>query len=230
MASRKPKQPAKAKRASSSLAKKSKAPAVKTPPAKKAKTPPAKKAKTSPAPLKKAKTSPAPLKKKAKTPPVKKAKPEAGKRASAPRATPARDARSALLQKRAITATLAPVPPGKDVVDAYLRDVDHPFKAEMEAVRRIILGASSKISERIKWNAPSFHYKEDLGAFNPRATEFAHLILLFPGGAGMQAEGGLLEGEHKDRREVKFHGMDDVAAKKPALEKLIKRWVALRDR
>lgn len=166
-------------------------------------------------------------KSRSKTGATSKAKPAAS---SSPKATPARDALSALAQKRAIKATLGPSADGKEVVEAYLRDVDHPFKAEMEAVRQIILGASPKISERIKWNAPSFYYKEDLGAFNPRATEYAHLILLFPGGAGMQPDDGLLEGKHKDRREVKFHSLSDVASKKPALEKLIKRWVALRDR
>ena len=144
--------------------------------------------------------------------------------------TRARDALNALAKKKAITATLSPAVDGKSVVDAYMRDVDHPFRAEMEAVRRIILSASPKIAERIKWNAPSFYYKEDLGAFNPRATEYAHLILLFPGGAGMQDEGGLLEGNHKDRREAKFHSVQDVNAKKPALEKLVKRWVSLRDK
>lgn len=145
------------------------------------------------------------------------------------KATPARDARQALTQKRAIAAALSPAADGKAVVDAYMRDVDHPFKAEMQAVREIILGASPKVAERIKWNAPSFYYKEDLGAFNPRATEYAHLILLFPGGEGMQDSGGLLEGNHKDRREAKFHSVDDVKAKKRALEKLVKAWVALRD-
>lgn len=149
---------------------------------------------------------------------------------STPKATPARDARSALAQKKAILATLNPAANGKAVVDAYMREVDHPFKAEMAALRQIILAASPKISERIKWNAPSFYYKEDLGAFNPRATEYAHLILLFPGGHGMQDDTGLLEGSHKDRREAKFHSMSDVNAKKPALEKLVKRWVAQRDR
>jgi len=151
------------------------------------------------------------------------------KQASAPRATPARDARKALEAKKAISRTLAPPPDGKAVVEAYLRDLDHPFKQEIEAVRAIILGASDKLAERIKWNAPSFHYKEDLGAFNPRATEYAHLILLFPGGGGMDDTSGLLEGNHKDRREAKFHSLDDVKAKRPALEKLVKRWVALRD-
>jgi hypothetical protein len=185
----------------------------------------------------KAKPSPKPVAKKAvakkavaKKAVAKKAvaKKAIAKRSVGARTTLARDALSTLAQKRAITATLTPRPTDKEVVDAYLRDVDHPFKAEMEAVRQIILGASPKISERIKWNAPSFYYQEDLGAFNPRAMEYAHLILLFPDGAGMD-DSRLLEGKHKDRREVKFHGMDDVRAKKPALEKLVKRWVALRD-
>lgn len=174
------------------------------------------------------KARPAKAKVKAKVQPAKVKKPEPAIKLA--HATPAKDAVSALAQKKAIAAMLSPAADGKAVVDAYMRDVDHPFKAEMEALRQIILGASSKISERIKWNAPSFFYKEDLGAFNPRATEFAHLILLFPGGAGMQDDGELLEGQHKDRREAKFHNMAEVVAKKPALEKLIKRWVALRDR
>jgi hypothetical protein len=145
------------------------------------------------------------------------------------RSAPPMDALSELVQKRSILRALTAVEDGKTVVDAYMRDVDHPFKAEMQAVRQIILNASPKISERIKWNAPSFHYKEDLGAFHPRATEYAHLILLFPEGAGMQDDTGLLEGSHKDRREAKFHSMADVAKKKPALEALVKHWVELRD-
>jgi hypothetical protein len=193
--------------------KKTKAPS-KAPPKKK--PAPAKKAPAKKAPAKKAPAKP----KKSKAP---------AKRAPA-LATPARDARKALELKKTIKRVLLPQHDGKAVVDAYMRDVDHPFKAEMEAVRQIIIGASDKLGERIKWNAPSFFYKEDLGAFNPRATEYAHLILLFPGGAGMDDGGSLLEGNHKDRREAKFHSLEDVKSKKAALEKLVKRWVALRDR
>jgi hypothetical protein len=179
-------------------------------------------------PLTSAKKAPA-KKAPAKKAPAKKAPAVVRSASVSQKATPARDALQALTQKRAIAAALSPVSDGKDVVDAYMRDVDHPFKAEMQAVREIILGASPKITERIKWNAPSFYYKEDLGAFNPRATEFAHLILLFPDGQGMDDSNRLLEGNHKDRREAKFHSLDDVKAKKRSLEKLVKAWVALRD-
>ena len=131
--------------------------------------------------------------------------------------------------KKAIEQVIAPIESEKAVVDAYMRDLDHPFKAELEAVRAIILGVSDKISERIKWNAPSFFYKEDLAAFNPRASEFAHVIVLFPGGAGIPAKSTLLEGKAKDRREAKFHSLEDIQTKKKALQKLVKEWVALRD-
>jgi hypothetical protein len=208
---------------------------------------PAKKAPAKKATVKKATPKQAPAKKatvKKATPkqaPAKKAPPANEKSAkkksakptrvsAAPKATPARDAVQALAAKRAISQTLTPLQNDRNAVEAYLRDVEHPFKAEMEAVRAIILGVSDKISERIKWNAPSFYYKEDLGAFNPRATEYAHLILLFPGGGGMDDNSGLLEGNHKDRREAKFHSLNDVKAKKPVLEKLVKNWLALRDK
>ena len=192
--------------------------AAKKVPVKKA---PIKQAPIKQAPIKQAPAKKAPAKKKAATPTLV---------LTAPKATPARDALQALAAKRAISQTLTPLQNDRNAVEAYLRDVDHPFKAEMEAVRAIILGVSDKISERIKWNAPSFYYKEDLGAFHPRATEYAHLILLFPGGAGMDDNSGLLEGNHKDRREAKFHSLDDVKKKKSALEKLVKNWVALRDK
>jgi hypothetical protein len=188
---------------------------------------PAKPVKKAPAkPVKKAPAKKAPTKPVKKTP-VKKAP---VKQPATPKATPARDAVQALALKRTINQALTPLQNDASAVESYMSEIDHPFKAEMEAVRAIILGVSDKISERIKWNAPSFFYKEDLGAFHPRATEYAHLILLFPDGEGMDDKSGLLEGNHKDRREAKFHSLDDVKAKKRALEKLVKNWVALRDR
>jgi hypothetical protein len=218
------KAPGRKQAASKSASKK--APVKKAP----AKRTPAPKASAKKAPVKKApaKRTPAP-KASAKKAPKASAKRAPVPKAPAPKATPARDALQALAAKRAISQALTPLQNDRRAVEAYFGEIDHPFRAEMEAVRAIILGVSDKISERIKWNAPSFFYKDDLGAFNPRATEYAHLILLFPGGAGMEDKSGLLEGNHKDRREAKFHSLDDVKTKKRALEKLIKNWLALRD-
>jgi uncharacterized protein YdhG (YjbR/CyaY superfamily) len=43
-------------------------------------------------------------------------------------------------------------------VDEFLDKLDHPFKAEVQALREIIKGVNRHITEQIKWNAPSFSY------------------------------------------------------------------------
>lgn len=116
---------------------------------------------------------------------------------------------------------------GKAAVDAYLADLQHPWKAELEAVRAIILATSPLLQERIKWNSPSFYYQIDLAAFHLRETKFLHLIMVFPKDTDIQDETGLLEGKHKDRRELKFYSMEDVIAKKSDLEKVVRYWLGL---
>lgn len=101
-----------------------------------------------------------------------------------------------------------------------------PCKAEIEAVRAIIMNADAKLAERIKWNAPSFYYLKDMAAFHLRSRSFVHLIFLFPDGMDIDDSIGILEGRHVGRREIKFHGMADIEAKKPVFEKLVKDWVA----
>src|SRR5882762_2167504 len=112
-------------------------------------------------------------------------------------------------------------------VNAYISELQHPLKAEMEAVRAIILNTDSKIMERIKWNAPSFFYRGDLGAFNPRTTKFVQLIIVYPKDTVIRDSTGLLQGDYKDRREARFYDMADVQAKKAALEQVVKDWITI---
>lgn len=114
-----------------------------------------------------------------------------------------------------------------DKVNAYMRALEHPLKAEMEAVRAIILGVDSRITEGIKWNAPSFYYKGDMAVFNPRAQQYVHIV--FPNGIIIHDDTGLLEGDYVDRRMAYFHNMDDVNTRKAALEKVIRGWVSVMD-
>lgn len=113
-------------------------------------------------------------------------------------------------------------------VNEFMDKLEHPFKAEMEAVRTIIKNANNKISERIKWNAASFYYKQDIAAFHPRAQKFVHLVFIFPKGL-IQDSSGLLQGDYKDRRMAYFYSMQDVEAKKSALEKVVNDWIELMD-
>jgi hypothetical protein len=122
----------------------------------------------------------------------------------------------------------APVRGAQDV-DAFMKELRHPFKAEVQAVREIILAANKKLAERIKWNAPSFYYGADLGAFNLHQTAYVQLILVFPNGLIDDGGAGLLMGTWRDRREVRFADMKDVLAKKAALRRVVNAWVERMD-
>lgn len=112
-------------------------------------------------------------------------------------------------------------------VDAFMENLDHPFKAEVQAVRDIIKGVNPGITEQIKWNALSFSYEGYLVTFNLWAKQHVHLV--FHNGAILSNESGLLEGDYPDRRMAYFSSMEDVEAKKTALENAIHEWVMLRD-
>ncbi|MFC5405823.1 DUF1801 domain-containing protein [Cohnella soli] len=45
---------------------------------------------------------------------------------------------------------------GSEQVKAFLQELEHPMKQEVEEVRNIIIQSNSQLTEHIKWNAPSF--------------------------------------------------------------------------
>jgi len=113
-----------------------------------------------------------------------------------------------------------------DRVDEFLRELNHPLTAEIEAVRAIIKGVDKDINEEVKWKAPSFNYKgEYLVTFNLRDTKRIHLIFHNPKIPEVKSE--LLEGDYKDRRMMYLADMKEIKAKKTALEKVLKDLIKL---
>lgn len=110
-------------------------------------------------------------------------------------------------------------------VELYMKKLVHPLKAEIEALRKIIRNSNTNISERIKWNAPSYYAKEDLVTFNHRDQKRVHLV--FHHKEIVNVKSGLLEGDYKDRRMMYFNDMKDVKAKKGELENIMNKLVAL---
>jgi uncharacterized protein YdhG (YjbR/CyaY superfamily) len=109
-------------------------------------------------------------------------------------------------------------------VNAFMKELDHPLKAEIEAVRAIIK-ANRKIAERIKWNAPSFFYKDDLVTIHVKARQHVHLIFHHP--AIVKIRSAFLEGDYKDRRMMYFENMKEVNARKKELTRIIRELVDL---
>ena len=112
-------------------------------------------------------------------------------------------------------------------VNEFMDKLDHPFKAEVQAVRKIIMNVNKHITEDIKWAAPSFSYKGYMVTFNLWAKQHVHLI--FHNGAILSNKSGLLEGDYPTRRMVYFSNMEDVKSKKSALVKAVKEWIKLMD-
>jgi len=108
-------------------------------------------------------------------------------------------------------------------VDAWFETYDNPQKDLVQAVRRVILEADPRISETIKWQAPTFMYKGNLASFYPRSTK--HVSLMFHTGASLPDPTGLLEGEGETSRVAKFLDEADLASKTEALRGLVAAWV-----
>lgn len=122
-----------------------------------------------------------------------------------------------------------------------MRALDHPLKAEIAALRAIVLSVDALIGEQIKWNAPAFfyrgemkpfdpkEYRRDIVVFNLRAT--AQVLLIFPTGARINSASQLLEGDYTDgRRIAKFRTMDEVSSKRRALIGVIADWLRAIDK
>lgn len=114
-----------------------------------------------------------------------------------------------------------------DKVADYMAKLEHPLKAGIEELRKIISNANDKLSERIKWNAPSYYYKEDLITFNPRLQKRIHII--FHHIAIIKIKSALLEGDYKDRRMVYFDSKEDIKAKKEEFSGIVNKLVQMMD-
>lgn len=113
--------------------------------------------------------------------------------------------------------------------------LDHPLKAEIEVIRRLILDAGDGVEESVKWNAPSFSLGsggEHFATFHLRRPGVVQVVLHTgakkrPAPLAMEIPDpqGLLAWQAKDRAIVAFAGSEDLATKRPAFEAIVLAWV-----
>lgn len=126
--------------------------------------------------------------------------------------------------------------PAHEQVAEFMRGLEHPLKREIEEVRAVILQTEPRLTEQIKWNAPSFCYNgDDRMTFNLHGKGFFRLI--FHRGAKVKStkspqplfedRTGLLEWPAADRAILQFTDMNDVRDKKEALAYIVKTWIEL---
>lgn len=118
--------------------------------------------------------------------------------------------------------------PDTVIVTDYMDALKHPLKTEMEAVRTIIKNANPKIAERIKWNAPSYYFKDDMVTFNHRTAKHVHLVFHHPSIANIKSK--LLEGDYKDRRMMYLRNMQEVEANEKELTRIMNELIDMIDK
>lgn len=128
----------------------------------------------------------------------------------------------------------------QEQVSQHIQKLDPSIRDIVEVLRQIILSTGNGISERIKWNNPSFYFNGEMKPFDPKEYKREiivfnlyknRIMLVFPSGAKVNDTSGLLTGDYADgRRIVVFKDLDDVRAKQATLKSVIKEWLKLIDK
>lgn len=114
-------------------------------------------------------------------------------------------------------------------VNEWMKKLDPAMRPAVNAVREIIKTAGPELSERIKWNAPSYYYKEDIVTFGPaRSKDKIMLVFHHPNIVKIKSE--LLEGDYKNRRLVYINSEKEIRYAKKELERIIKESVKMLDK
>lgn len=108
-------------------------------------------------------------------------------------------------------------------VDEWFSAYDNPQKEGVMRVREIILATDARITESIKWKAPTFEFEGNIASFYPKSKR--HVSLMFHQGARIPGDHALLEGDGDTSRSAKFADLADVEAKRGQLEAVIRAWI-----
>ncbi len=128
--------------------------------------------------------------------------------------------------------------PEKEQIDDLIAALEHPRKEIVQLLREAILAADPDISEQIKWNSPSFFYNGTMKPFDPKEYKRDivvlnlhrndHVLLVFPTGAVINDDSGLLEGKYPDGRKIaKISSLEAAVSQSENLQTVIRKWLAL---
>jgi hypothetical protein len=73
-------------------------------------------------------------------------------------------------------AAPAKAPASENEAGAFMAALDHPLKADIEVVRKLILGVSPAISDGVKWNSLSFRKSDWFATVNLRSKDVVQLV------------------------------------------------------
>jgi len=116
-------------------------------------------------------------------------------------------------------------PSDEDAVKSWLAKLDATTRKQIDAVRKIIKAAAPQLNERIKWNAPSYYFKEDVITFGPYKN--GKVLLVFHHPLIVKIKSPLLEGNYPDRRLLYFNSPKEITAGTKELGRILKEMIRL---
>lgn len=112
-------------------------------------------------------------------------------------------------------------PSEAEQVTTYMDNLNHPLKADFESIRKIIKASNSKLQERIKWNAPSYYYVQDIVTFGPPMRSLNKILLVFHHPSVVKIQSDLLEGNYPDRRLMYLNNSVEIESNKTELARIL---------
>jgi hypothetical protein len=118
-------------------------------------------------------------------------------------------------------------------VTKFLDQQNHPLRAEIDLLRKIILESENELVENIKWNGPNFGVNNE-DRITMRIHPPKQIQLIFHRGAKKQEQpatriiddkSGLLVWKENDRAVATFKNLAEILAAKPNLETIVRNWI-----
>lgn len=122
---------------------------------------------------------------------------------------------------------------GNPSVARFLDDLEHPHKEGVALLRGLILALDGRITEEIKWNAPSFKLEDHFATFRLHPPKGIQLVLHT--GAKVKGEArafevddpeGLLKWPAVDRCVLTLASTAEAVAHQGAVMRIVRQWVA----
>ncbi len=125
-----------------------------------------------------------------------------------------------------------PAPGKRAEVTAFLAKSKHPHQKAIEQLRTMILGLDARISEEIKWNAPSFFIEEHFATFRLHPPKHVQLVLHTGARARSNARAfevddphGLLTWPAKDRAVLTLGSEAELKKHRAAVRRVLEQWL-----
>jgi len=118
-------------------------------------------------------------------------------------------------------------------VTEFLNSLNHPFRNEIEYIRKIILNTGIGLTENIKWNGPNYSFNnEDRITMGIQPSK--QIQLIFHRGSKVKEqpneklindEYNLLVWRENDRAIATFKSLADIEMNEARITEIIMRWI-----